>query len=297
MAIFQFPSNPVNGQLYPPNPLQGETQYQYDAAADTWRLQGASTGVIAGTYGSATEIPQFTVTSTGVLTFAQNFPLENVIGTLQTVTDNGNTTTNPIQIDINGATGLGFSVIDTAKPTDRFEVHPTFLAVRNGQIYVQENSNQGIIISGLGNPSIEIRRDGNISLGSGTNVYVENLRLNGGDGSARFGGLVVAEDFASNTSVRLYEADVLVAEMSPRDSFFNFLNIGGLNYPTADAPPGYIMTTDGLGNLSLQSPTGIFVSAPTSSSDPGSQGQIAIDGTHFYWHTGSQWLRIGGSTF
>jgi len=277
MSTLQFPSNPVNGQLYPSNPSQGDIQYQYDAAANTWRLLGAATGVIAGTYGSATEIPQFTVTSSGAITFAQNFPLENVIGTLQTVTDNGNTTTNPMIVDLNGETGLGFSVVDSAKPIDRFEVHPTYLAVRNGKIYVQENANQGIILNGLGDPHIEVRRDGYISLGSGTNVYVERLRLNGNNGSATFDGLIVAGDIASNESVKLYEGGILVAEMSPRDSFFNFLNIGGLNYPTADAPPGYIMTTDGLGNLTLQPAPAVQANALQAVTDVGNTTTNSIE--------------------
>ena len=36
---------------------------------------------------------------------------------------------------------------------------------------------------------------------------------------------------------------------------------------------------------------------PTSSSSAGEPGQIAIDGTYLYFHNGTQWLRVTGSTF
>lgn len=40
-----------------------------------------------------------------------------------------------------------------------------------------------------------------------------------------------------------------------------------------------------------------IVAAPATSASPGAAGQVAIDATHFYWYTGTQWLRVTGSTF
>ena len=72
MSVYNFPSNPVNGQLYPENPSQGQNQYQWDAATNTWKLLGVATGITAGTYGNSVEIPTFTVNATGGLTAAAN---------------------------------------------------------------------------------------------------------------------------------------------------------------------------------------------------------------------------------
>lgn len=276
MASLQFPSNPVNGELYPSNPGVGEIQYQFDAAAGTWRLLGTATGVIPGTYGDSTNIPQFTVDSTGVLTFAQNIPVTSFVGNLQNVTDNGNTTTNPIEIDITG-TGVGLTVVNSNASTDRVQIHPTFVYVRNGYIQVQENGTQSIDISALGVPRIQIRRDGYLSLGSGTSVFTERARINGQDGSAQFDGPVVVENLTSNGSIRVFELGVEVAQVAATGSFFNELEIGGLNYPTADAPSGYIMTTDGLGNLSLQPAPAVTASTLQAVTDNGNTTDNEID--------------------
>ena len=40
MAGLVFPTNPVNGQLYPESPSTGESVYRYEASANTWRLIG-----------------------------------------------------------------------------------------------------------------------------------------------------------------------------------------------------------------------------------------------------------------
>lgn len=72
MTVYSFPPNPVNGQLFPANPAQGQNQYQWDAATNTWKLLGTATGVTAGTYGNAIEIPTFQVNATGNLVSAGN---------------------------------------------------------------------------------------------------------------------------------------------------------------------------------------------------------------------------------
>ena len=75
MALLNFPSSPVNGQLYPVAPLLGQNQYEYEAIAQTWRLIGAATGVLPGTYGDATHVGQFTVDTQGRLTSAVDVPI------------------------------------------------------------------------------------------------------------------------------------------------------------------------------------------------------------------------------
>ena len=75
MALLNCPSSPVNGQLYPGAPLLGQSQYQYEAATQTWRLLGAATGVLPGTYGDAANVGQFTVDTQGRLTSAVDVPI------------------------------------------------------------------------------------------------------------------------------------------------------------------------------------------------------------------------------
>ena len=75
MALLNFPSSPINGQKYPVAPLLGQSQYQYEAATQTWRLLGAATGVLPGTYGDATNVGQLTVDTQGRLTSAVDVPI------------------------------------------------------------------------------------------------------------------------------------------------------------------------------------------------------------------------------
>lgn len=72
MATLNFPTNPVNGQVYPSTPLIGQNVYYWDSIYLTWRLLGSATGVSAGTYGSSVAIPRFTVDLSGRITFAEN---------------------------------------------------------------------------------------------------------------------------------------------------------------------------------------------------------------------------------
>ena len=75
MALLNFPSSPVNNQLYPTTPLPGQTQYQWDSANSTWRLLGTATAVTPGTYGDATNVGQFTVDAVGRITSASDVPI------------------------------------------------------------------------------------------------------------------------------------------------------------------------------------------------------------------------------
>lgn len=48
MSTINFPSNPVDGQIYPPAPQEGVSQYIWEAATQTWRLL-RSTGITGPT--------------------------------------------------------------------------------------------------------------------------------------------------------------------------------------------------------------------------------------------------------
>jgi len=85
VALLSFPASPINGELYPVAPVVGQNQYQWEAATNTWRLTGTSTGVIPGVYGDVNNIPQITVDATGKITVATNIS----IGSSYIKTNNG----------------------------------------------------------------------------------------------------------------------------------------------------------------------------------------------------------------
>jgi hypothetical protein len=80
MALLSFPSNPVEGQVYPVLPLPGQDQYRWSDSGQTWRLMGTASGVVPGTYGSSTNVGQFTVDAQGSITFATNVPIASSAG-------------------------------------------------------------------------------------------------------------------------------------------------------------------------------------------------------------------------
>ena len=108
MALLNFPTPPlVNGQLYPVTPVVGQNQYRWSSTDNTWVLEGAATAVIPGTYGSSTEVAQFTVDTQGRLTFAQNVLIASGAGGTVTQVDTGTGLTGgPI-------TGTGTVTLDT----------------------------------------------------------------------------------------------------------------------------------------------------------------------------------------
>jgi len=89
MAVLVFPSSPTNGQLYPTNPAPGQTQYQWSAAEQTWKLLGIATAVVPGTYGDNSNVGQFTVDAQGRITFAQNLPISSSSGGTVTQVNTG----------------------------------------------------------------------------------------------------------------------------------------------------------------------------------------------------------------
>ena len=75
MALLNFPSSPINGQKYPVAPAVGQNQYEWSATEQTWRLLGAATAVLPGTYGDASNVGQFTVDVQGRITSAVDVPI------------------------------------------------------------------------------------------------------------------------------------------------------------------------------------------------------------------------------
>lgn len=86
MALLSFPPSPNNNDLYPANPLPGQSQYRYDSTTQTWVLEGAATAVAPGCYGDAYTVPTFCVDAQGRLTFAQNVAIGVTGGTVTSIT-------------------------------------------------------------------------------------------------------------------------------------------------------------------------------------------------------------------
>jgi hypothetical protein len=115
VALLSFPPGPHNNDdLYPITPAINQNQYQWSAADLTWVLLGLGTGVIAGTYGDAFTVPQFTVDAVGRITFAQNVPIAANTPNLQQVTDEGAVTTNAIDVAGLVSAGLIYPLVDGA---------------------------------------------------------------------------------------------------------------------------------------------------------------------------------------
>jgi hypothetical protein len=110
VALLVFPTPAFNGQIYPATPLPGQNVYQWDAAEQTWRLIGTATGVIAGTYGTPLQIPQFTVDPAGRITFAQNVDIQKANKTQLGVVQIGN------NISVDASSVISVPVSSTGTP-------------------------------------------------------------------------------------------------------------------------------------------------------------------------------------
>ena len=91
MALLSFPPTPYNGEIYPVNPPAGVNVYIWDSTDFTWRLIGAASGVVPGTYGTPVSVPQITIDATGRITFAQDVGIQlgttTQVGLVQLVDD------------------------------------------------------------------------------------------------------------------------------------------------------------------------------------------------------------------
>jgi hypothetical protein len=244
MALLTFPNAPVNGQLYPVTPVVGQNQYRYDSATSTWVLLGAATAVIPGTYGSGTEVAQFTVDTQGRLTFAQNVPIASGAGGTVTQVDTGTglsggpitgtgtvtldtTYTDTLYLQLAGGTMTGditFSGTQTFPAQDLDEVTTA------GNTTANTIDVAGLVASGLSYPSAD---------GALGDVLVT-------DGAGNLGFVTPpVEDLdtvttAGNTTTNSIDVGALIAS--------------GLTYPVADGVVGDVLVTDGAGALSFVTP-------------------------------------------
>jgi hypothetical protein len=92
--------------------LAGQSQYQYEAATQTWRLLGAAVGVIPGCYGDAYTVPTFCVDAQGRVTSVTNVAISANTPNLQQVTTQGAVTTDTIDVGGIIAAGLTYPNID-----------------------------------------------------------------------------------------------------------------------------------------------------------------------------------------
>lgn len=72
MASIIFPANPVDGQIYPSTPTEGQKVYSWSSTYQTWSLIGTATGVLEGTYGGPQKVGKFTVNIAGKVTHAED---------------------------------------------------------------------------------------------------------------------------------------------------------------------------------------------------------------------------------
>lgn len=75
MTVLNFPSSPVDGEVYPSAPSFGVNQFQWDEENQTWGLLGPLLNVTPGTYGDEEDIPQLTINAQGQVTFAENISI------------------------------------------------------------------------------------------------------------------------------------------------------------------------------------------------------------------------------
>ena len=323
MALLTFPASPVNNQLYPVTPVIGQNQYRYDSATSTWVLEGAATAVIPGTYGSGTEVAQFTVDTQGRLTFAQNVPIAGVAPQdLQDVTDIGAVTTNVIDVAGLVAAGLSYPSADGAAGdvlvTDGAGTLSFVAAASQDLQTVTDNGNtttnrMRFYDSVTTNEAVRIDPDnGTIEIfpqsvgNSGLILSPTAVSFGNSIGSIGATGLVPSSiEFDGSAGVRVNSGlGTAPVEMCPggaatvstdssATTISNQLVASGLSYPTTDGTADQVLATDGAGVLGWLSTVRV-VAVPSASTDPGNLGEVAVGAGFFYFFDGGQWLKVAG---
>lgn len=119
MPLLIFPPDPYNGEIYPDPAITGQNVYHWSSAEQTWRLDGVATGVVAGTYGSPTKIPRFTVSVVGTISFAEDVDIaratDNSAGVVQ-IGENIQVTPTGV-ISVNNATTFQKGVVELVNTT------------------------------------------------------------------------------------------------------------------------------------------------------------------------------------
>ena len=95
--------------------LQNLQVLQYDSAQGVWVNGSAlqATGVTSGTYGSATQIPQLSITSDGLIDSAKNISVATILSTLAD-SGTGSVSLLDSSLTITGGTGINTTVSGTS---------------------------------------------------------------------------------------------------------------------------------------------------------------------------------------
>lgn len=264
MPLLTFPVPPLtNGQLYPQFPLPGQNQYQWDSTDQTWRLIGAGTAVVPGTYGNATNVAQITIDAVGRITFAQDIPLANTVSSITAGTGlNGGTitTSGTISLDTAYTDTLYLRLVGDAMsgdiafaPTQTFPgVLPLTGGTMTGDIIF--NGTQTFpntvtsVTAGIGLLGGIITSSGTIDLDT---AYTDGLYL----GLA--GGTMTGDIVFSGTQT--FPAQDINTVTTAGNTTANSIAVGGLTaagliYPLTDGAAGDYLTTDGAGTLGWVTP-------------------------------------------
>lgn len=315
MALLNFPPTPNNGDIYPSNPLPGQSQYEWSSADNTWRLLGPATGVIPGCYGSGLFIPTICFDAQGRATSVTVSPFVAV-----TYVDTGVgllggpiTTTGTIDLDTAYTDTLYLSLAGGTMVGD--------ITFSGTQTFPNTISS---ITAGVGLNGGTITSTGTIDLadttvGAGSYTYASFTVDAQGRLTAASNGVapVTAVTGTSPISVTAGTTpDVSVADASTGGKGVVQLqdSVSSLSTTTAATPNSVRIAYDlaaaalplaggALTGAVTFDPAQTFpgtatvVTAPAASTDPGVTGQVAVSAGFFYWYDGAQWLRVAGSVF
>jgi hypothetical protein len=285
VALLNFPTAPANNELYPSNPVVGQSQYRWEAASQTWRLLGAATSVIPGCYGDGLTVPTFCVDAQGRITSAVNVPIAVTGGTVT---------------DITAGTGLTGGTITTSGTIalDTAYTDTLYLPLTGGTM------TGDITFSGTQTfPAQDLQTVTDAGTTSTNAIDVAGLTAAGlsyplADGTL---GDYLTTDGAGNLGWIAPVTPDLQAVTDAGTTSTNAIDVAGLTaaglaYPLTDGTANQVVATDGAGTLGWLSTLKV-VTAPTASTDPGALGEVAIGTGFFYFFDGTQWLQVAGATF
>ncbi len=225
-------------------------------------------------------MPTFCVDAQGRITAAVDVPISSalVVGTLQTVTDNGATTTNRI-------TSAGLTSTDQVLLSDGSLSFPS--------LSFSSDTDTGFYLNPSGSGSIGIVRNGvvKVDVSDNTTTLYNNLSIPTGYNASLTGDLNL---YQPGARVRFYDLD--------NSNFVGFVGPSTVTnnvtwrLPSGDGTSDQVLSTNGSGTLSWMTSTKV-VAVPVSSGSTGVKGQVAFGTGFFYFHDGVKWLRVAGSTF
>jgi hypothetical protein len=220
------------------------------------------------------------------------------------------------------STALGFGAGDAASVTGFYNVSVGYNAGSNitsgdynvgiGSLSMQGNGTNNTAVGHASQGSTAATGQGNSSLGYQTLDALTSGQFNIGVGFAagssvtsgsrntfvgyRAGALVTTG--VNNTIIGNVEGTQSMGNMvviADGDGDVRFqanangaVSFNGVSYGSA----GQVLTSNGQGSAVTWSSSVPMVTAPTASTDAGSEGQIAADATYFYLYSGGSWKRV-----